>query len=75
MKIYFAAPMIHCVDSKMEGQIKNTLLSYWDWINDIPFRKPTFKHLILTLPKEKKQNAKKKNNQSKQSTRNAQKHD
>jgi len=55
MKIYIAAPMIHCIENKMEGQLPNVLLSYWDWIGPIPFRKPTFKYLIpiLTLLKEK----------------------
>ena len=49
MKIYPSAIMMHCVDSKMGGAITNILLSYWDWIGPIPFRKPTFKYLIPNL--------------------------
>jgi len=52
MKIYLAAVMMHCIESKMGGQINDILLSYWDWIGPIPFRKPTFRYLIPTLPKE-----------------------
>ena len=65
MKIYLAATMMHCIESKMGGQINNILLSYWDWIGPIPFRKPTFRYLILTLPKEKP-NGKKINKNRKQ---------
>lgn len=37
MRIYFAATEPH------NSQPKNVLLSFWDMINTIPFRKATFK--------------------------------
>ena len=46
MKIYFAASEPHNINKTRE--LYNVLLSYYDWIGPIPFRKSTFKILFQT---------------------------
>lgn len=51
MKIYFAAAEKHNLINirEREEEKSNILLSYWDWIGPIPFRKISFKYIILSL--------------------------